>query len=514
MRRYWIALILIGSVAAGMARAADLWQLARSKRQIHQFSTLFTAQDVRDRLAQPGGIEAAIDWCRKTGVTKVYIETYRDAYQAEQAALVNARDAFRKAEFDVAGCVTPTRIGKPSTGWNLVSCYSDHPTQKRVQEIFEYTAGLFEEIMIDDFLFTDCTCEVCDAARRMQTVNLEGRTYHVAGQSWQDYRTALMVRISRDQIIGPVKRLNPRARLTIKYPMWYDQFQDRGYDVIRETADYDQIWVGTEIRDLPRGVQPYRGYFLMRWLDAIGGRKTGGGWYDPLNTTPKTYVEQARQTVLAGARESMLFCYGALARQDGPADIEALRQNIPELLETAQQVQRRRIVGIAAYKPAHSNGQTQPYVFDYIGMLGFPLEPYYQFPEESRAAFFSLHSREDSEFRTKASLYIASGRPVLITAAMAETLDPVLVKAKNVKVLSVGGDPKSLLNLTQQELDPIRDAVLAPFKTTFHAPAQVGLYLFTDGSYVVENFSDQEAAVELNGASLKVPARGWITRWK
>jgi chaperone required for assembly of F1-ATPase len=56
--------------------------------------------------------------------------------------------------------------------------------------------------------------------------------------------------------------------------------------------------------------------------------------------------------------------------------------------------------------------------------------------------------------------------------------------------------------------------MLAPFKTTFHAPAQTGLYLFTDDSYVVENFSDGEAAVELDGASLKVPARGWITRWK
>ncbi len=514
MRRHWIALILVGSVAAGMARAADLWQLARSKRQAHVFSTLFTAQDVRDRLAKPGGIEAAMDWCRKTGVTKVYIETYRDAYQAEASELTKARDAFRKADFEVAGCVTTTRIGKRSTGWDIVSCYSDHPTQKRLQEIFEYAAGFFDEIMIDDFLFTDCTCEVCDAARRAQTVNLEGRTYHVNGQSWEDYRRELMLRLSRDQIIGPAKRVNEKARLTIKYPMWYDRFQERGYDVIRETGDYDQIWVGTETRDRDRGAQPYRGYFLMRWLEAIGGRKTGGGWYDPLNTTPKTYVEQARQTVLAGARESMLFCYGALGRQHGPEDIEALRQSIPELLETAQQVQRRRIVGLAAYKPPHSNGQSQPYVFDYIGMLGFPLEPYYQFPEESKAAFFPLHAKEDPEFLTKAAMYIASGRPVLITAAMAEALDPVLVKAKNVRVLSVGGDPKTLLALAQKELDPIRDAMLAPFKTTFHAPPQVGLYLFTDGSYVVENFNDEEVAVELNSAVLKVPARGWVTRWR
>ncbi len=512
MRKYWIALILAGSVAAGMARAADLWQLAKSKRQVHQFSTLFTAQDVRDRLAQPGGIEAALDWCRKTGITKVYIETYRDGYQAEQADLVKARDAFRNADFDVAGCVTTTHIGKLSNNSKLVSCYTDHATQKRMAEIFQYAAGLFDEIMIDDFLFTDCTCEACDAARRAQTVSIEGRMYNVKGQSWQDYRRELMVRLSRDRILGPAKRVNEKARLTIKYPMWYDRFQDRGYDVIRQTADYDEIWVGTETRD--RDAQPYRGYFLMRWLGAIGGRKTGGGWYDPLNTTPKTYVEQARQTVLAGARESMLFCYGALARNNGPEDIEALRQNVPELLETAQQVQRRRILGIGAYKPPHSNGQPESYVFDTIGMLGFPLEPYYQFPEESEAALFASHAKEDPEFRTKGTLYIASGRPVLATAAMAEALDPLVKSSKNLKVLPGNGDPKSLLNISQQELDPIRDAMLAPFKTRFHAPARVGLYLFTDGSYVVENFRDEETAVELNGAALKVPARGWIARWK
>ncbi|HOL71904.1 MAG TPA: hypothetical protein PLA43_03615 [Bryobacteraceae bacterium] len=514
MRRRSFALMLAGSVAAGMARAADLWQLARSKRQIHQFSTLFTAQDVRDRLAQPGGIEAAIDWCRKTGVTKVYIETYRDGYEVEQETLIKVRDAFRKADFAVAGCVTPTRIGKPSTGSKLVSCYSDHPTQTRVEEIFQYAAAFFDELMVDDWLFTDCTCEVCDNARRTQTVNIEGRINPVRGQSWQDYRRTLMLWISRDQIIGAAKKLNPNVRLTIKYPMWYDQFQDRGYDVVRETAEYDKIWAGTETRDLPGGAQPYRAYFLMRWLEAIGQGKAGGGWYDPLNTTPKTYVEQARQTVLGGARETVLFSYGALSRQNGPADIEALRQNIPELLEVAEQVQRRRIAGLAAYKPPHSNGGTQPYVFDYIGMLGFPLVPYYQFPEDSRAAFFPLHAREDPEFLTKGSLYIASGRPVLITQAMAETLDPLLVKQKNVRVLSVGGDPKSLLNLTQEELDPIRDAMLAPFKTKFHAPSRVGLYLFTDGSYVIENFRDEAVTVELNGASLQVPARGWTKRWK
>jgi hypothetical protein len=42
----------------------------------------------------------------------------------------------------------------------------------------------------------------------------------------------------------------------------------------------------------------------------------------------------------------------------------------------------------------------------------------------------------------------------------------------------------------------------------------VGLYLFAGGSYVIENFGGQEAAVELNGAAIKVPARGWVLQWK
>ena len=67
--------------------AGGLWELAKAKQDIHRFSTLFTAQDVRDRLSSDEGIAAAIAWCRKTGVTKVYIEVFRDGYQAQREAL-------------------------------------------------------------------------------------------------------------------------------------------------------------------------------------------------------------------------------------------------------------------------------------------------------------------------------------------------------------------------------------------------------------------------------------------
>jgi hypothetical protein len=79
--------------------------------------------------------------------------------------------------------------------------------------------------------------------------------------------------------------------------------------------------------------------------------------------------------------------------------------------------------------------------------------------------------------------------------------------------LAVKGDPKSLLQLRQKELDELRAALLRPFKTSFAAPDQVALYLFGDGSCVIENFNDTPASVELNGRSGKVPARGWLQHW-
>lgn len=53
-----------------------------------------------------------------------------------------------------------------------ISCYTDLLTEERVKSIFEYAAGLFDEIMIDDFWFTECTCSNWDAARRSQTVTI------------------------------------------------------------------------------------------------------------------------------------------------------------------------------------------------------------------------------------------------------------------------------------------------------------------------------------------------------
>ena len=113
--------------------------------------------------------------------------------------LIRARDRFRAAGFEVSGCVTTTNVGKRSTGWNVISCYTDRPTQMVLQRIFEHAASLFDEIMIDDFWFTDCKCPACDQARASKTVTITGETYPVAGDTWEDYRCELLVQLSRNR---------------------------------------------------------------------------------------------------------------------------------------------------------------------------------------------------------------------------------------------------------------------------------------------------------------------------
>jgi hypothetical protein len=180
--------VCLGAMPAAFAAdtSPDLWQLAKENAAVHRFSTLIPSAEVREYLSTDKGIDAAIDFCKRTAVTKIYLEEFRDGYQAKRETIERARDRFRAAGIEVSGCVTTTQVGKPSTNYKPVACYTDQPTQEHLQAIFEYAASLFDEIMIDDFLFTDCTCDACKAARQARQVNIGGKIYPVSGDTWED----------------------------------------------------------------------------------------------------------------------------------------------------------------------------------------------------------------------------------------------------------------------------------------------------------------------------------------
>ena len=387
------------------------WLLMPPAVRAVEWSTLFTAQDVRDHLSTPQGRNEALAFCRKMGIAKVYVEAFRDGYQADAQTLQTARDFFRQAGLKVSGCVTTTGLGKPSTGWRDVVCFTNRQNQERLEAIFRFAAGIFDEIMIDDFFFTDCDCSECAAAK--------------GAMSWREYRERRMLEVSRARVLVPAREVNPNVKIILKFPQWYDDFQNRGYVVDKEAALYDRIWVGTELRDPSSDQwghkQQYEGFFIYRWLTDIGGAKTGGGWFDPYGTNPTLYLDQALTTVLAGAPETFLFHYGALTSSAYRAQAETFALHRQELESLSKFV--ADWAGIPAYKPASSDPGKEEYIFDQIGMLGIPLLPTARFPEKARAALFTSHALEDREFVAKLAAFLKGGGTALISEGLAHGLN-------------------------------------------------------------------------------------------
>jgi hypothetical protein len=283
--------------------------------------------------------------------------------------------------------------------------------------------------------------------------------------------------------------------------------------------------VGTETRDNDfinntEGLNDpqYGAYFIMRWLTDIGGDKTGGGWFDALGTTPKTYLEQARQTVLADAKEMMLFSYGGLNRETneyvnrkgtGIADIEALKLELPGLFELAKLVDNKPIKGILAVKPANSEphssydttktfrgSDADAYIYNFVGMLGLPLVPKEKIDMSAKSAFFPVQILKDPDWQVKLDQFQADNTPVLITDGLADYIENI-DQYDNIHVLNVNVDPRNVLHMSREELNPIRNKMLAPFGVKFDAPSMVSLYLMGDDLIVIENFKDEAVSVTL-----------------
>ena len=187
---------------------------------------------------------------------------------------------------------------------------------------------------------------------------------------------------------------------------------------------------------------------------------------------------------------------------------------MPELLATAREVQRRRPLGIAAYKPINSGGGTESRIFDFLGMMGLPLVPCHQFPTNAPAAFLSVHAFDDPHVVDEINDYIKTGRPMLLTEVLVKLLSPRLnLPAPNVRVLAVPETPDYLLVQPQAQLDPWRAPLLDALHVSFRAPDQVALYLFSPDGWVIENFNNEAVTVVFNGQTLKIAARGWICHW-
>ena len=351
-------------------------------------------------------------------VDKVYLEPFRGGIMADEDHVELCRSVFEAHGVEVSGGLTTTITtpdgDEPKQRLFDTFCYNDEKMTKRLQDVCAFLGKHFSEFIIDDFFFTNCTCEVC--RRERDKFNAASG---IADGSWKEYRLSLMEMVSRDYIIAPAKAVNPDCSITIKYPNWAESYQETGYNPAAQRRLFDRIYTGTEARDtvttdqhLPR----YLSYSLMTYFEAMWPGRNGGGWFDPFDLhITEQYLEQAYLTAFSKPRELMMFCFQALA--DNPF-VPPLGYHLDKLDEVLDYCGKP--VGIQCYLPDNCQGEDN--VQDFLGMCGLPvmLTPYW--PESAQAILLTRSSACDPDVVEKLEKYVSEGGKALVTSGFLEAV--------------------------------------------------------------------------------------------
>jgi len=336
-------------------------------------------------------------------IDKVYLETYRGNEFISRERMLELKAFFEKRGIRTAGGITTSDAYHEEDLGYTSMCYTNEVHRNRLKDISEMTAAIFDEIILDDFFFTNCKCASCAAAK--------------GKRSWAEFRTELLLEVSQSLIIGPAKRVNPNVKMVIKFPNWYEGYQETGYNLKDEPGIYDGIYTGTETRDPMYTMQhlpKYLGYFLMRYLENVKPGGNGGGWFDlyECGWNMRYYTQQADLTVFGKAKEITLFCLEALLETGGRMYVPPLGKAFEALDTFAGSLGNP--FGTACYLPYHSAGED--YLHNYVGMLGIPLEPMPEYPADNRKVFLTQSASADPDILEKISRTLQGGGDVIVTS--------------------------------------------------------------------------------------------------
>jgi hypothetical protein len=402
----WILMALLFAPFFGFAQGAGT--LDDAPASIPAWCVYVTAGSVEQLAGDPNEVAMAVARMRELGVTKAYLEVYRGDVVAPDA-LIAVRDALRAEGFAVAGGIATVPGGdygvrqEGPLGWFN---WQNPKTQHDMREVTSMAAGIFDEFIVDDFFCTGDVSEESEQAR--------------GEQSWSDYRRNLLVGLATSVFIEPAKAVNPDITMIIKYPQWYDKFHEHGYDVAAESPLFDKVWVGTETRGANTQrygfTQAYMGFVNYRWIASIAGAKTAGAWFDHGDCDGIDFVDQAYQSVLAGAPSIMIFSYGAV--REGHPGHPLLIKEQARLKKLAEAVRQHPVVGVAAYKPPNSPAGSDMFIMDTIGMLGIPLVPVSQWPADAEVIFLPTQAAADPELGQRISEVVEAGKTIILTPGL------------------------------------------------------------------------------------------------
>lgn len=511
-------------------------------------------------------------------VSKVYLETHRDRILVDGETLRKAKGFFEERGVRTAGGITLT-IDERNRFETF--CYSNPEHRSWVQQVVEHTARHFDEVILDDFFFTSCKSDVEIRAR--------------GERSWTEYRLALLDEAARNLVLAPARKVNPRVKVVIKYPNWYDHFHGLGFNLETGPQIFDAIYTGTETRDAVRSaqhLQPYHGYQIFRYLDNLRPGHNAGGWVDTGGMRYlDRYAEQLWLTLFAKAPEITLFDFrqmqipvtkshrapwqgqgtsldfdavvGPYEKEDGSFAPELTVSRVAGwALQKIDPVVGRlgNPVGVKSYKPFHSNGDD--FLHNFMGMVGIPIDLRPEFPAEAPLVLLTAAAAGDPGIVGKIEGQLRAGKSVMITSGLLRALqgkgiervaelavlderalvedfragwgEPVKARKRilipqlryftndswslvdavdgpmgwpllhdadygggHLYVWTIPDNPADLYALPVEALDAIRRVALQGLDVRMDGPAEVSLFLYDNGTLVVESFRDEAAEVSL-----------------
>jgi len=416
---------------------------------VPRIETYVTPSQMERLFATAEGRANALRLFRKIKMSKVYLDVLRSGHSPNRQLVVETRDFFIQNGMEVSGGITTTsgkEFGVPSSRTPIFLNYQSEKTRQDMSGRIREIATLFDEFIIDDFFASDDESRISVKAKE--------------NRSWSAYRLDLLTDYARHYLISPARSVNPNIRFIIKYPQWYDRFHQFGYDVVREPKIFDCVWVGTETRN-PKTetygyVMPTEGYINYCWLHSIAKEKTGGAWFDFHDCTPNMYLMQAYQSVLAGAERIILFDTESFIKQGASA--RKLINRSEALFALGGLLHNRKALGMAAYKPPHSDGSDSAgganlYIYDYIATLGLSPIMIAEPPDSAPVIFLPRHAAANPDTDKHLHRWIKRGAVIVVTPDFLAALnDPKITELagyteglnlkaaeKNVTEFRVGG---------------------------------------------------------------------------
>jgi hypothetical protein len=376
----------------------------------------------------------ADDWARisrQLKVDEVYIEVQRDRQVADDELLERVKKFFLDRGVKVAGGMA---LSDGSVGGQFKTfCYTNPKDRDFVKNAAELAARHFDEVIQDDFFFNTTKTDSDIAAK--------------GDKSWTQFRLDLMDDVAKNLIVKPAKAVNPRVKMVIKFPNWYEHFQGLGYDLDKEPEIFDGIYTGTETRDpiiTDQHLQQYESYQIMNFFERIAPGRNGGGWVDTYSINYlDRYVEQLWDTLFAKAREVTLFEWSAMSHPIKSGD-RANWENLPtsfnlnELMKDDANPTMARVagyaleqadsflgklgqpIGIASYKPFQSTGED--FLHNYMGMIGVPIDLHPEFPTNADMVLLTESAKFDPDIVAKIKRQLVAGKSVVITSGLLRAL--------------------------------------------------------------------------------------------